>query len=151
MATPGRKPKPTHLKVLAGNPGKRPLPANEPKPKPVAPDPPAWLDREARALWKEIGPELERLGLLTAVDGPAFAMLLTHYVLAVKAARRIKKDGILSVDEQGVTRKHPASQIVRDHSAAFRQYVAEFGLSPAARARLSLPDEKDDGDDFFGG
>ena len=48
MATRGRKPKPTHLKVLAGNPGKRPLPKNEPKPKPIAPRCPQWLDPIAR-------------------------------------------------------------------------------------------------------
>ena len=32
MATRGRKPKPTALKVLEGNPGKRPLNENEPIP-----------------------------------------------------------------------------------------------------------------------
>lgn len=32
MAIRGRKPKPTNLKVLEGNPGKRPLPTNEVKP-----------------------------------------------------------------------------------------------------------------------
>ena len=31
MAIRGRKPKPTNLKVLEGNPGKRPLPTNEVK------------------------------------------------------------------------------------------------------------------------
>ena len=39
----GRPPKPTYLKVLEGNPGKRPLNENEPKPKPSAPKCPAWL------------------------------------------------------------------------------------------------------------
>lgn len=32
MATRGRKPKPTALKLLEGNPGKRPINANEPIP-----------------------------------------------------------------------------------------------------------------------
>ncbi|MEQ8198694.1 MAG: phage terminase small subunit P27 family, partial [Clostridiaceae bacterium] len=32
MAQRGRKPKPTAIKVLEGNPGKRPLNKNEPKP-----------------------------------------------------------------------------------------------------------------------
>ena len=33
MATRGRKPKPTAIKELEGNPGKHPLNASEPKPK----------------------------------------------------------------------------------------------------------------------
>ncbi|HZK10243.1 MAG TPA: phage terminase small subunit P27 family, partial [Clostridia bacterium] len=37
MATRGRKPKPTALKVLEGNPGKRPLNKNEPQPERKAP------------------------------------------------------------------------------------------------------------------
>lgn len=45
MATRGRKPKPTAIKELEGNPGKRPLNANEPRPERKAPRCPAWLDR----------------------------------------------------------------------------------------------------------
>lgn len=38
MAIRGKKPKPTNLKILEGNPGKRPLNLNEPKPIPIAPE-----------------------------------------------------------------------------------------------------------------
>lgn len=37
MAGRGRPPKPTAIKELEGNPGKRPLNKNEPKPKQTAP------------------------------------------------------------------------------------------------------------------
>ena len=37
----GRKPTPTHLKLVRGNPGKRPLNASEPKPQLTLPSPPA--------------------------------------------------------------------------------------------------------------
>lgn len=150
MATPGRKPKPGALKALAGNPGKRKVNKAEPKPKPVAPGPPAWLDKEAKELWREFSPELERLGLLTLIDAPAFAMMLTHYILAVKASRLLKRDGIMTKDENGLARKHPAHQILRDHAAAFRGFAAEFGLTPSARTRLSMPEPEDDDEAFFG-
>jgi P27 family predicted phage terminase small subunit len=148
MAVRGRKPKPTHLKVLSGNPGRRPLPESEPKPQPVAPPCPDWLPEEARAKWDELAPELERLGLLTAVDGPAFAMTLLHYALAVEAAKRIDKEGITTVDERGLPRKHPLHQVLRDHSTSFRAYLAEFGLSPSSRVRLALPGQEDEGDEY---
>ena len=73
MAVPGRKPRPTHLKILEGNPGKRSLTKNEPKPRPVNPTQPDWLLREAKAEWRRVVPELERMGLLTTVDRAALA------------------------------------------------------------------------------
>ncbi len=47
---PGRPPKPTALKLLQGNPGKRPLPKGEPRP-PVGCEPPANLTKRARGVW----------------------------------------------------------------------------------------------------
>jgi len=85
---------------------------------------------------------------LTAVDGPAFAMTLLHYALAVEAAKRIDKEGITTVDERGLPRKHPLHQVLRDHSTSFRAYLAEFGLSPSSRVRLALPGQEDEGDEY---
>ena len=48
MATRGRKPTPTAIKELEGNPGKRPLNAKEPKPVKKAPSCPKWLEPEAK-------------------------------------------------------------------------------------------------------
>ena len=48
MATRGRKPKPTALKVLEGNPGKRPLNDREPVPPKATLKCPAWLLPEAK-------------------------------------------------------------------------------------------------------
>ena len=45
MAQRGRKPKPTAVKVLEGNPGKRSLNTAEPK---KAPRCPSWLEDEAK-------------------------------------------------------------------------------------------------------
>ncbi len=151
MAIRGRKPKPTALKVLEGNPGKRPLNDNEPKPRPIAPSPPSWLPREAKKQWKELAPALEKERLLTEVDGLAFAMLLLHWAQVAEATKILKKEGLITVDERGLPRKHPAHQILRDHSEAFRQYMAEFGLSPSARSRLNLPvqDEEDEFEAFL--
>jgi len=53
----GRKRKPTVLKVLEGNPGKRPLNKNGPKPKPVAPKTPKHLNSVAKKEWKRVAAE----------------------------------------------------------------------------------------------
>lgn len=52
MATRGRKPKPTAMKELEGNPGKHPLNTSEPKPNKKAPACPKWLEPEAKKEWR---------------------------------------------------------------------------------------------------
>ena len=50
----GRKPKPTALKKLEGNPGKRKLNTKEPAPAKGMPDCPKWLLPEAKEEWKRL-------------------------------------------------------------------------------------------------
>ena len=57
MAQRGRKPKPTAIKELEGNPGGRPLNPNEPRPDKKAPRCPSWLEEEAKKAKEEKGPE----------------------------------------------------------------------------------------------
>jgi phage terminase small subunit len=52
---PGPKPKPTELKIIEGNPGKRPLNKNEPRPPRLSPQCPNWLLPEAKKEWKRLG------------------------------------------------------------------------------------------------
>lgn len=138
--TAGRKPKPTALKELQGNPGKRRLNTNEPKPKAGAPPMPRKrLSPEGQRLWKTLAPKLAELGLITEADGAAFEMLCVHYGVAVQAARQLREDGLTTTDEDGLIRKHPLLQVLRESSTAFRMYAEQFGLTPAARARLRLP------------
>jgi len=145
---PGRKPKPAELKVLQGDTRPDRMPQNTPKPQPIAPKPPSGLPASARKVWKTLGPHLESLGLLTAVDGPAFTMLCLHYGIAFDAIKEVSKGELQTKDENNALRKHPLLQVFRDNSNSLRQWATEFGLTPSSRARLSLPDPEDS-DDFF--
>ena len=55
MAQRGRKPKPTAMKELEGNPGRRQLNENEPRPERRAPRCPSWLEDEAKKEWRRMG------------------------------------------------------------------------------------------------
>ena len=68
MATRGRKPKPTAMKELEGNPGKHPLNTSEPKPNKKAPACPKWLEPEAKKEWRRLAKQMEAIGILTEVD-----------------------------------------------------------------------------------
>ena len=140
--------KPTQLKVLQGTARKSRL-TNEPKPKPAAPKCPDWLSKEAKRKWKELAPKLEKLGLLTELDGEQLAALCTHWSIIQQAAKDIKERGILipSAREDGALVKNPALQVLRDNSMAFSKYAGHFGLDPVSRGRINLSDEKEK-DDF---
>src|SRR5215831_17432794 len=75
----GPKPTPTALRILRGNPGRRPLNAREPKAAPATLTPPAWLKGLAVAEWHRIAPVLHRLGILTEVDDIALAAYSQTY------------------------------------------------------------------------
>ena len=72
----GRKPKPTVLKLLDGNPGKRPLNDREPTAPQGIPEPPNWLDDEARAEWFRTVKVLADMGVMSLADDTALGGLL---------------------------------------------------------------------------
>lgn len=139
--------KPTNLKKLEGT-FRKDRALKEPKPAPVAPKRPAWLSSQAKKVWNELAPKLERVGCLTKVDGETLALLCTHYAVAKQAAEILKQEGLVDHDERGLARKHPMLQVLRDNSAAYLKYCQEFGLSPKARGRIDVTepfDEEDQG------
>lgn len=117
----GRKPTPTHLKVIRGNPGRRPLNEGEPQPHGDG-EKPAFLEGRASRLWDEYAPELRRIGLLTSIDAPMFAAWC-------------------SLMEQFEERN---GRIDPSKISQMRGLAASFGLEPSSRSRISL---KDDGKD----
>jgi len=144
MARPGPKPKPTELKKLAGNPGKRPLNSQEPQPEPAGTRCPHGLSDGAKKFWRKEARDLIRLGVLTSADVPAFLLMAEHYAIAREARDVIAEEGLTSVDENGAARKHPLLQVWRDNATAYRMYASEFGLTPSSRSRLTVaaPDEE---------
>ena len=75
----GRKPKPTAVKKLEGNPGKRKLNTKEPVPAKGMPDCPEWLLPEAKKEWERLADLMNQMGVLTEVDMAAFAAYCQSY------------------------------------------------------------------------
>lgn len=112
--------------------------ANDYSKKELPKKPRGVLLKEARRAWNELAPVLHDMGALEKVDFPSFVMMMEHYALAVRAAKKIREDGLFREDENGVERKHPATQVLRDNSQQYRQYIREFAVSPRARELLNL-------------
>lgn len=137
--TRGRKPKPTALKLLDGNPGKRAINQSEPQPTLGAASCPSWLPRAAKAEWRRVVPELERMGLLAKVDRAALTAFCQAVALAEDAQRDIDQNGLVVFGAQGGRVKNPAATVVKDAAATIRAFASEFGLTPSARSRLVVP------------
>ena len=145
----GRKPKPTVLKVLDGNPGKRALSQREPVAPQGVPDPPAWLDDEAKAEWERVLPDLEQMGLLSPADRPALAAYCTAWSRWVEAEQMVKKFGpIVKSPEKGFPMKSPYLTIADQALETMRKLMVEFGLTPSSRSRIRVPGAKQAGDEF---
>ncbi len=131
----GRKPKPTRLKILAGNPGKRRLNEREPQFENRMPAPPAHLDRPARREWKRTCTMLASARILTEADRDALAAYCLVYTRWADAEREIKKHG--SVIEVGNSIQLSPYLIVANRCLEqMLRLWAEFGLTPSSRTRI---------------
>jgi P27 family predicted phage terminase small subunit len=135
----GRKPKPTAKKKLEGNPGKRKLNKREPKPRISAKITPAQIDAGMYAFVDQYLPLLQEMRIFTDVDQAAFELMSVHYAMAWRAAEIVQAQGLVIKDKFDQMHKHPALQILRDNSALFKSYAAEFGMTPSARSRIQVP------------
>jgi P27 family predicted phage terminase small subunit len=144
----GRKPKPTYLKVLEGNPGHRPLNKDEPKPAPVRPACPRHLSDEAKKEWRRIVPELEIVGLITRIDRAALAMYCEAWGRWLEAEEALRKYGVMVKSPSGFPMQSPYLAVANKAMEQMRGLLTEFGMSPASRTRISVQ-EPDDADPEF--
>jgi P27 family predicted phage terminase small subunit len=139
----GRKPKPTALKLLHGNPGHRPLNAHEPKPSCAVPDCPEHLDSVARMEWERIVPELESLGLVAHVYRAAIAGYCQAYSRWQAAEAEIATEGLTTMNlKTGCVRAHPAVAIAKEHMRLVKEFAVEFGLTASSMGRMKVEPKK---------
>ena len=136
MATRGRKPKPTALKILEGNPGKRPLNENEPIPPKGSIKCPTWLLPEAKKEWKRLAPSLEAMGVLTMADLTAFEGYCQAYARWKEAEEFIAQHGSIFQTPSGYVQQVPQVSIAQQNLKIMQSFCSDFGLTPATRARI---------------
>jgi len=142
---PGPAPKPTRLRLLQGNPSKRPLNKREPRPADRAPTRPGWLLPEAKREWSRMVPALLRLGLLSEVDRAALASYCQWWARWVQAEKILTEQGLTFETPNGYVQQRPEVAISHKAAGMVKAYLQKFGLSPSDRSRLSVdkPQEAD--------
>jgi P27 family predicted phage terminase small subunit len=125
------------LKLLEGNAGKRPLPKNEPHPRPVLPDAPPYLGEIARVRWDELLPELDYSGVLTRVDGDVFACYCEAYESVVVLSAFIRETGrTYQLGDKGAVAPYPEVAMLARAKDDLRRFGAELGIGAASRTKI---------------
>lgn len=146
----GRKPKPTALKLIAGNPGKRALNAHEPQPRTDLAAPPVWLTERQQATWREVV-ELSPPGLLKDVDASVFAVWVVAFDLYQEASEKLARTGMLiKAPNTGVPMQSPYLAIVNRQAQIMLKAAAEMGFTPASRSRVVVKRDASTADDPWG-
>ena len=137
----GRRPKPTTLKILEGNPGHRRLNLQEPKPPKGVPVCPIGLNEKSQETHAALAAQLNAMGVLTDADSTALE-LLTGALTEYRAARdvvqtegatyscRTKNNGLM-------TRIRPEVRIAESAMKRVMAILTEFGMTPAARTKVT--------------
>lgn len=145
----GRKPKPTALKKMAGNPGRRPLNEKEPDFKELTNiDPPEWLLPLADDMWKRVVPELLREKIIKITDLHLVESFCNSYAIWRMALLDVANFKIIMQNASGGPTKNPALTALNEANNQMMKTGAALGLSPADRTRLMGDKPIDDSNPF---
>ena len=158
----GRKPKPTHLRLITGNAGKRRINKHEPKPSGHLTEPPDWFTPAQIETWRHAIANAPA-GLLRKLDRGVLTVWTVAATLHQEAASKLNDSSLLvrgparQADlfggepvPRGAPVPNPFLSILHKQANIMMRAAEQLGFSPASRARveISTPDE-DDGDQFF--
>lgn len=145
MGSRGPQPTPTNiLKIRGSRLAREREKSGEPMPERGVPTRPATVVKESRAVWSAVTRMLDEMSVLTIADGGQ----LERYCLMFVQWRQLQRviDRFSKTDDMLIAaiRGDETRQIMRNvwmeyHKLdqALRQTEMQFGLTPAARARLS--------------
>ncbi|HIC1917612.1 phage terminase small subunit P27 family [Citrobacter freundii] len=150
---------PTHLRLVRGNPSKRPINKNEPQPPKGVPPVPKHFDKQGKYWFKRMAEELDAIGVISLLDARALELLVEAYTEYRHHCETLDREGytyaVYSDDDadEGKEREirmikpHPAAMMKADAWKRLRTMLAEFGMTPSSRSKVSK--DKPDDDDLL--
>lgn len=138
----GRHAKPSQLKVLEGN-FRKDRDDHGAKVELKAPACPVWLPKAAKKYWKDIAPELEKVGLVGLVDTAAFSAHCDSVGKFEEVTRKLKTlDDMLDETPQKFQVQSALFTIRNKLWEQVMKSGSEFGLTPAARSKVKTDSPK---------
>ena len=142
----GPKPLPTNVHLINGNRSKKPLGQllDGIRPDVEIPEPPDFLMAEAVDEWNRISAELLTLGIIAKIDRAALAVYCQAYARWAQAERKLKElnnNGefkyIVDTTPSGYKQIGVWLQVSNRAVEQMHKVLAEFGMTPSARTRVS--------------
>ena len=137
--------KPTKLKIIQGTLKAAQRKINDAQPDPEIPTPPDHLNEIALEEYKSISKQLFDVGLLTGIDKTALAAYCEAYSVWKEACiirNDLGKTWMTEVTTNGNTIQHPIVGIINQSRKAMKEYLIEFGMTPASRSKVHAADKK---------
>lgn len=150
----GRKPTPSHLKVVRGTDRADRRNNAEPRPRRELPSAPAHMTDRGREAWGYVVGILDRMGVLTEADA-----LMVELLCEARSDWLSARDEIIAAGgetyttDAGLIKAHPAVAMRNDAARRMQSLLSEFGMSPSSRSKVSAKDQDDEQDparEFFG-
>lgn len=142
MGQRGPKPLPSNVHRMRGNPSKKHQSEliDAVQPEVAIPKVPDHLLPEAKREWRRISKELELLGLVTKIDRAALAAYCQawgRWVFAEKKLKELGDSGLVETTPSGYKQMGAWLQISNRALDQMKSFMAEFGMSPSARSRVT--------------
>jgi len=138
----GRKPTPTFLKLITGNPGHRPINRDEPEPEGDLRDPPDWFTPRQRILWDQTI-RAAPPGLLRLLDATLLETFIVAKSLHEDSAKKVAEYGaVIRAPGSGVPMRSPFVGIMNQQAQVLGKCIAEMGFSPTSRSRVKITARK---------
>lgn len=134
----GRKPIPTGIRELEGNPVKNHRKNElEPKPQGDLQEPPEWFTPEQAKTWRYAIMNMPA-GVLKKIDASILTVWVIAEVLHREASQKVTASGIIVKTGQGNPIQNPYLAVVNRQAQIMLKAAAELGFTPTARPRLEI-------------
>lgn len=143
MGLRGPAAKPTEQKKLEGTYRADRAPKNEPKPPVMIPPCPSWLTVEGKREYRKLARLLVDMRVMTEADRLALAALASQFAKWLEAERMVQVGGRVLTSEKGGMYLNPWEGIANTALKNMTALMAQFGLTPASRARIEAQPEEE--------
>lgn len=135
----GSRPLPTVLKQLKGThqscrDADHSPPANRPT---YLPSPPDWLNFRAAEIFRQLAGHLTAMKILNVEDVQMLALLASRLHEVEEHTFTIESFGFTYLNSKGMWKARPEVAMRNEAMRHAQSLLIEFGLSPAARSRVS--------------
>ena len=144
----GRKPLPTHLKLVKGTARPHRLNKHEPRPTVCVPKAPAHLDDQAKVKFGVLAEMLARHGVMTDLDANALSRYVVVWCRWIDAETEVKRRGLVVKTAVGNIVQNPFLAVANKCLLQMAQAESEFGMTPSSRSRIRATAPADAADPF---